>query len=141
MSRIIEFVGNHPILALAVVLIVGMLAFFEYQRAFSGVKILSPMEATRLQNDESAIFLDVREDSEHKIGYIQDSIHIPSSAFAKRNVELDKHKEKPIIVYCTNGPRSASIAGKLKKNDFQSVYTLHGGAVGWEKASLPLVTG
>ena len=51
MARLIEFVGNHPILFLALALVIGMIAFFEYQRAFSGVKIISPMEATRLQND------------------------------------------------------------------------------------------
>ena len=43
MARLIEFVGNHPILFLALALVIGMIAFFEYQRAFSGVKIISPM--------------------------------------------------------------------------------------------------
>jgi len=138
MTRLIEFVGNHPILFLALALVIGMLAFFEYQRAFSGVKILSPMEATRLQNDEEAVFIDVREDKEYKIGHISGNVHIPMSNFAKRMVELDKQKEKPVIVYCTNGSRANSAAGKLRKNGFGSVYTLQGGVVGWEKAGLPL---
>jgi len=33
-------------------------------------KQLSPIEATRLQNDEDAIFVDVREDNEFKRGHI-----------------------------------------------------------------------
>ncbi len=140
MARLVEFVGNHPILFLAIAVVIGMLAFFEYQRAFSGVKILSPMEATRLQNDESAVFVDVREDSEYKIGHIKDTIHIPMSSFPKRMVELEKLKDKPVIVYCASGARAGGAAGKLRKNGFQSVYTLQGGAVGWEKASLPLAT-
>lgn len=140
MARLVEFVGNHPILFLALALVIGMLVFFEYQRAFSGVKILSPMEATRLQNDEAAIFVDVREESEYKLGHIGDAHHIPMSNFPKRMVELDKFKSKPVIVYCASGTRAGGAAGKLLKNDFKSVYTLNGGAIGWEKASLPLVS-
>jgi len=115
-----------------------MIGFFEYQRAFSGVKIISPMEATRLQNDEEAVFLDIREDSEYKVGHIMGNLHIPMSNFPKRMVELDKYKDKPVIVYCTSGTRSAGAAGKLRKADFSSVYTLQGGAAAWEKAGLPL---
>jgi len=140
MARLVEFVGNHPILFLALALVVGMIAFFEYQRAFSGVKIISPMEATRLQNDEDAVFVDIREEAEYKVGHIIGNLHIPMSNFQKRMVELDKFKDKPVVVYCTSGNRSAGAAGKLRKADFNSVYTLHGGAVGWEKAGLPLAS-
>ena len=138
MARLIEFVGNQPILFSALVLVIGMIAFFEYQRAFSGVKIISPMEATRLQNDEDAVFVDIREDAEYKVGHIMGNLHLPMSNFQKRIVELDKHKDKPVIVYCTSGGRSAGAAGKLRKADFNSVYTLQGGAAAWEKAGLPL---
>ena len=102
--------------------------------------MLTPMEATRLQNDESAIFVDVREDKERAVGFIMDSHHLPMSNFEKRQVELDKFKEKPIIVYCANGTRSNGAASKLIKKEFKNVYSLTGGAVAWEKASLPLVT-
>jgi len=127
MARLIEFVGNHPILFLALALVIGMIAFFEYQRAFSGVKIISPMEATRLQNDEDAVFVDIREESEYKIGHILGNLHIPMSSFQKRVVELDKYKDK-------------GAASKLRKAEFNSVYTLQGGAAGWEKAGLPLAS-
>lgn len=138
MARLVEFVGNHPILFVALAVVVGLIAFFEYQRAFSGVKIISSMEATRLQNDEDAIFIDIREESEYKVGHIMGNTHIPMSSFQKRVVELDKYKDKPVIVYCTSGNRSAGAAGKLRKAGFTSVYTLQGGAAAWEKAGLPL---
>ena len=140
MTRLVEFVGNHPILFLALALVIGMLVFFEYQRAFSGVKIISPMEATRLQNDEEAIFLDIREEAEYKIGHIMGNVHIPLSNFPKRMVELDKYKDQPVIVYCTSGQRSGGAGAKLTKNAFTSVYTLQGGAAAWEKAGLPLAS-
>ena len=81
MNRLVEFVGNHPILFIALLLVTGMVAYFEYQRAFSGVKIISPTEAIRLQNDEGAVFVDVREESEYKIGHIADNIHIPTVSY------------------------------------------------------------
>lgn len=140
MARLIEFVGNHPILFAALALVIGMIVFFEYQRAFSGVKIISPMEATRLQNDEDAVFVDVREEAEYKVGHIMGNLHIPMSNFPKRMVELEKYKDKPVIVYCASGTRSAGAAGKLRKAEFNSVYNLQGGAAAWEKAGLPLAS-
>ena len=140
MERLPEFIGNHPILFAALAAVIGMIAFFEYQRLFSGIKQLSAMEATRLQNDENAIFVDVREDSEFKNGHILGAKHVPISAFDKRLSELDKSKGKPIIVYCANGSRASRAAGKLRKKEFESIYTLAGGMGGWEKASMPVST-
>ncbi len=140
MERIPEFVANHPILFAALVLVIGMIAFFEYQRMFSGIKQLSPIEATRLQNDEDGIFVDVREDSEFKKGHVLSARHIPISSFDKRMTELEKSKDKPMIVYCATGARASRAAGKLKKAEFASVYTLAGGMGGWEKANMPVST-
>ncbi len=140
MTRILEFVGNHPILFFALAAVIGMIAFFEYQRMFSGVKQLSPIAATRLQNDEEAIFVDVREDSEYKNGHILGARHMPISSFDKRIAELDKFKKKPIIIYCSNGPRASRAAGKLRKAEFESLFTLAGGLGGWEKATMPIST-
>jgi len=138
MARLIEFIGNHPFIFAALAVVIGMIVFYEYQQRFSGVKQLTPLQATRLQNDDEAVFVDVREDAERKVGFIMGSEHIPMSNFDKRMVELEKKKAKPIIVYCTSGQRSGSAARKLVKAGFESVHTLAGGAVAWEKASLPL---
>ena len=140
MERLPEFVGNHPILFAALGAVVGMIAFFEYQRLFSGIKQLSAIEATRLQNNEDAIFVDVREDSEFKTGHILGARHMPIGNFDKRITELEKSKGKPLIVYCANGSRAIKAAGKLRKSEFESVYTLAGGMGGWEKASMPVST-
>lgn len=140
MERLPEFIGNHPILFAALGAVLGMIAFFEYQRLFSGIKQLSAMEATRLQNDEDAVFIDVREDSEFKKGHILGAKHLPVSNFDKRLTELEKSRDKPLILYCANGARASRAAGKLRKNKFESIYTLAGGIGGWEKASMPIST-
>lgn len=140
MERIPEFVANHPILFFALTLVIGMIAYYEYQRNFSGIKHLSPIEATRLQNDEDGFFIDVREDSEFKRGHVLSARHIPLSNFDKRMTELEKHKDKPMIVYCATGARATRAAGKLKKANFSSVYTLQGGMGNWEKSNMPVST-
>ncbi len=140
MNRIPEFISNHPILFVALAAVIGMIVFFEYQRLFSGVKQLSPLEATRLQNDQEAVFVDVREDKEYKLGHIMGARHIPVSVFDKRMTELEKLKAKPMIVYCANGSRASRAAGKLRKAEFPEVYTLAGGIIGWEKANMPIST-
>jgi rhodanese-related sulfurtransferase len=41
-------------------------------------------------------------------------------------------KNKPVLVYCAAGGRSASAAKDLKKAGFKKVYDLEGGYDAWE---------
>ena len=138
MSQFIEFVGNNALMFVALAAILGMIAYTEYQRLFSGTVQLSVPEAVRLQNDDNAVFVDVREVNEFKSGHIIDSKNHPLSSFDKNLAQLDKHKTAPVIVYCATGARSNR--AKLRKKEFASVYNLAGGISAWEKANLPLVT-
>ncbi len=46
--------------------------------------------------------------------------------------------DRPVIVMCRSGERSAYAADKLTKNGFENVYNLEDGFVfGWKKAGLP----
>lgn len=140
MAQIIEFVGNHPLLFVALAFTLGMLGFTEYQRFFNSVKSLSPYEATKLMNSGDAVFIDVRDDSEYKRGHVIDATNIPVSAVDNRIHELEKFKEKNLVVYCDSGMRSQKVSAKLKKNGFSNLHNLAGGIIAWEKASLPVVT-
>ncbi len=140
MAQFIEFAGNNLILFAGLMLIVGMIAFTEYQRYFMGVDQLSVSDAIRLQNDQDAIFIDVREANEFKNGHIIDAYSNPLSAFAKNMSQLSKYKSSPVVVYCATGSRSSRACSSLKKNEFVSVYNLSGGMAAWQKANLPLVT-
>jgi predicted sulfurtransferase len=42
-------------------------------------------------------------------------------------------KEKPVMVYCKSGGRSARAASILKDKGFENVYDLDGGIIGWEE--------
>ena len=104
------------------------------------VSHLSPAEATLLMNREDALVLDVRETAEWSSGHITGARHITLAQLDKRLSELDKFKEKPIIVVCATGNRSSSACGQLKKHGFGKVYSLGGGIASWRDSSLPLTT-
>jgi rhodanese-related sulfurtransferase len=101
---------------------------------------LTPAEATLLMNREDALVLDVRETGEWGSGHITGARHITLGQLENRLSELEKFKEKPIIVVCATGNRSASACGNLKKHGFGKVFSLGGGVSAWRDASLPLTT-
>lgn len=139
-ARIIEFVGNHPLLILAFAGTLGALLASEISRRLSGMKAVDPVQATQLSNRENAIFLDIRDDGEYGGGHIPEAIHIPIRQLPDRIAELNKHKDCPVIAYCRSGNRSNGAGSVLKKHGFENVYNLSGGIAAWQKASLPVST-
>jgi rhodanese-related sulfurtransferase len=101
---------------------------------------LSAAQATLMMNREDAVVVDVRESAEWGSGHIIGARHIALDQLGKRMSELDKFKEKPIIVCCASGNRSGSACSQLKKGGFAKVFNLAGGIAAWREASLPLTT-
>ena len=99
---------------------------------------VSPGEATQLINREDAVVIDVREAGEYNAGHLLDARHIPLGELAKRTAELDKFKDKPIILNCQSGARSASACSILSKAGFARVHNLEGGIAAWEQAGMPI---
>ena len=140
MSQFIEFVGNHTLLFVAFFMTLGMLVYTEYMRMSSANTALSPYDATQKMNEGNAVFLDVRDESEYKGGHLLNSLNMPVNKLAERMHEVDKFKDKDIVVYCDTGMRASRAVGKLKKNGCTQLFTLAGGVVAWEKANLPTVS-
>jgi rhodanese-related sulfurtransferase len=100
---------------------------------------ISPQQAVQIMSHENgSLVLDVREDAEFKTGHIKDSVHIPLGALKSRLSELEKSKEKNIIVGCRSGSRSGRACSLLKKNGFDKVHNLRGGVIAWENDNLPM---
>lgn len=87
--------------------------------------------ATRRDRDQ---ILDVREDFEIAEGMIPGALHIPMGDLDARQGELDKNR--PVIVVCRSGNRSARVAETLNATGF-SVETMAGGMTAWQQAGLP----
>ena len=139
MEQYQEFITNHPYLFAALAAIVGMIVYTELQQRLRRFKDLTPMQATRLQNDGEAVFLDVRDLGEYNSGHLLNAKHIPVKNLGQRLGELQKYKDKPIVAYCATGSRSFNACKTLEKNGYEPVYNLAGGLMAWEKANLPVV--
>ena len=77
------------------------------------LKSISTQELNDLFNKKSDFtLLDVRENEEIAIAKIQSSTHIPMGQIVDRIDEIDKNK--PVIVMCHSGGRSARVCGYLQ---------------------------
>lgn len=140
MSQIIEFIGNNPLLFVAFFVTLGMLVYTEYMRLSGSSTALSPYDATQKMNEGNAVFLDVRDESEFKNGHLLNARSMPVTKLAERMHEIEKFKDKDIVVYCDNGMRTTRAIAKLKKSGLTQIFSLAGGLVAWEKANLPTVS-
>lgn len=138
MARLGEFVVHHWALASAFLLILGLLVVTELKRKVLGFKDIPTDEAIRLMNRQNAVVLDVREDKDYGEGHIVNAIHIPLGLLDARVNQLEKHKDKPIIVCCKAGQESARAGVTLRKHGFDPVYKLGGGMAAWKSANLPV---
>lgn len=75
--------------------------------------------------DRGAIILDVRSDREYKSGAIDGSKHIPLDQL-RDNVQELKKLNKPIIVHCASGVRSAKAAKFL---NLENIDAINGGGM------------
>lgn len=132
-----QFLQDNWMLVAVAVASGVMLAYSFVSAKLSGVQQADTLTATRLYNDD-ALVLDVREDKEWAEGHIPRARHIPLGKLSERLAELEKFKDKPVLVNCRSGMRSASACKALRRAGFEHVYNLAGGILAWEKASLPL---
>lgn len=139
MAQLLEFIGNHMILSVAFAGLFVYLLYSEYVNRTSGIGTLSPLEATQMLNHSHAVMLDIRENKEIAEGTIINAIHVPLGELNDQLGKLEKYREKPLIVYCRSGHRSATACSKLRKHGFEKVYNLRGGIVAWQRDNLPLV--
>jgi rhodanese-related sulfurtransferase len=131
LAQISEFAVNHPYLVIAFVVLLALTFFNEMKIATQRFASLTPAAAVQLMNNEDVVVVDVREP-------IAKAIQIPVGALAKRIDELEKHKNKTLLVYCKTGARSGTACKELGKQGFEKVFSLNGGILAWQDAHLPI---
>jgi len=140
MEVYMDFIAQQWILFAAFALILGLLIRSWVTPLVSGVKGMTVNEAVRLIDDENSLVLDVRLDKEFETGYINGAINIPVGALEARMGELDKFKNKRVLVVCQTGGRSMSGARVLRKHGFEEVNNLNGGLNAWVNGNMPVIT-
>ena len=115
-----------------------MLLWSFFGNRLRGIKDVDNPAALQLINHKNALVLDVREESEFKSGHIRGAKLIPLAKLKDRIGELERFREKPIVVVCRSGHRSTSACALLGKLEFGQAYNLSGGMMAWQKADLPV---
>ena len=88
-------------------------------------------------NDESFIWIDVREAQEYGVSIQDDSIvRLPLSELAARQLdalpdEIASNKEAEIIAFCHHGMRSAQVVAWLSQQGWTNVINMDGGIDAW----------
>lgn len=134
-----EFI-NQNVLLISLVVVSGLSMLWPLLARPSG-NAVTPAEATQLINREDAHIVDVREADEYASGHLPDAKNIPVAKLADRIGELEKFKDKPIIVCCATGMRSNKACAELKKHGFDKLHNLAGGVDAWVGAGYPIKKG
>jgi rhodanese-related sulfurtransferase len=129
---------QQNIFLVAIAVVSGAMLIWPLLRRGAGGASVDTLQATLLINKEDALVLDVREPGELAAGRIAHSRNVPLSQLANRLGELEKFKDRPVIVSCASGNRSFSAASTLRKHGFSKVYNLAGGFGAWAQAGLPV---
>jgi len=137
MALFLEFLAQQWVLVGALLVTIIMLIMHESRR--SGPS-LTPQQAINLINAEEGVFLDLRDAGDYKKGHIVDSLHIPAAKLPERMAELEKHRERPIVLVCKMGQQSATAGKQLRGAGYEKVYKMSGGMMEWSNLQLPVVS-
>lgn len=101
-------------------------------------KNIQPKEMCSL-DESKVLFLDVRTPAEfngtaeQKFGAIKNAVNIPVQELQARISELEKYKDKEIVVYCSHSHRSPRASYLLTQGGFKNVTNMQGGMSVWKE--------
>jgi hydroxyacylglutathione hydrolase len=98
-------------------------------------------EAERRLREDPAhpVLLDVREPAEFAAVRAPGAFLVPTSTFMDRITDLPT--DRPLLVVCHMGSRSAAVTGYLTRAGRTDVTNVAGGMDAWQRAGLPVRTG
>jgi hydroxyacylglutathione hydrolase len=93
---------------------------------------IDPPDAQPMIENEKPVLLDVRTPEEVALGYIPDAVLIPMDEIEHRLDEVPRPGDRPLLVYCEGGVRSAAICDYLAKQGWEDLCNLSGGIASWK---------
>jgi adenylyltransferase/sulfurtransferase len=87
----------------------------------------------KIDKKEKFLLIDVREPSEFEIVKIPGAVLIPKQGFLDGSALAGLPQDKPIILHCKSGVRSAECLAILKSAGFADATHVSGGVVAWAK--------
>jgi rhodanese-related sulfurtransferase len=89
-------------------------------------------------SSDPPVLVDVREDAEWAAGHAAGAVHL-GKGIIERDIESKiADKDKPMVLYCGGGFRSALAADALRKMGYTKAISLDGGWRAIQSAGLPI---
>lgn len=92
---------------------------------------LEHMLKERDNGERDFTLIDVREPNEYEINQIPGSVLIPKGEFLNGNALGDLPSDKPIVLHCKSGVRSAEVLAIVKGAGYADAVHVGGGVVAW----------
>ena len=134
MDHSFEFILNHPVLSVALLIFIYLIISFEIKNFTKKYKGIDCSDLVTKINESQIVVLDTREKAEYKKGHISQAILHDTSTTKK--LEFDE-----VVVYDKDEMTSVSSAERILKNNSIQVFYLEGGIQSWTENNLPLVEG
>ena len=119
----------NNLFTIVAILLLGYMLYPKIIIKFNkNVKNVSGEDALKLIRDtKDLVIIDVRTKGEYQSGHINGSKLMPVSEIGSRIAELEKFRDKPILVHCASGGRSPKAVNVLLKNKFGPIYHMNHG--------------
>ncbi len=111
------------------------------------IQELMPWDVEALQaSNPEVLIVDIREADEYDAAHLKDSLHVPRGiletscdwGYSDTIPELAMARDKPVVLVCRSGNRTALAALTLQLLGYQQVYSMKTGIRGWNDYELPL---
>lgn len=102
---------------------------------FSNIKEINAPQLAELLDQKADIqVVDIRQPAEVTSGTVPGAEMMPMHTIPLRIQEIKQ--DKPVVLVCRSGARSAQACMFLAQNGFENVYNLRGGMMGWAGSGL-----
>ena len=112
MDNLPEFIGNHTLLVVALMISFFVLVFTELRRKASGMVNIGASEAVSLINNDATV-VDLRNAEAYARGHIVNSKNIPFDEFAARKDTLST--STPVVTVCDSAKESCPALPQAKE--------------------------
>jgi rhodanese-related sulfurtransferase len=98
---------------------------------------ISAQDAAAKVESDAAVLVDVRDTEEWAEEHVPGAIHLSRGTLEWQIEEEIPDSNRPIILHCGGGGRSALAAESLQKMGYKNVRSMKGGFKAWKAAGLP----
>lgn len=139
MDPLLLHAANHPFLAGGFVLLLGVVAAYEFSQLRRRGIDVSPLEAVGLINS-GAQPVDLRAAAQFEKGHLLEARNVPLADLDQHAAALKK-LGRTLLLYCETGMTARRAVNQFKARGLSDVRNLRGGLAAWRQENLPVVAG